>query len=68
MILTESSTLRVFADPALTTDYTDCVNLWRRVSTRQQTLTCAVVTFAVSTEFYNGTLSEFLVVHFEGIV
>ena len=57
VILTESSALQVFIDPALVTDYTECVDLWRRVATRS--LTCDEVTFAVSTELNNGTLSEF---------
>ena len=58
VILIEASTLQVFADPDLAREYIECVNLWRRIVT--QSSTCDIVTFTVSTELYNGTLSKFL--------
>ena len=56
--------LRVFSDPELSAEYTSCVDSWRSLLTQPSANpSCEEVTFAVSTELYNGTLGRLAVSH-----
>ena len=64
VILTTSSSLQVFSDTTLAAQYSSCVISWRSLITQSTAdPSCEQVTFAVSTELYNGTRCKFSMCH-----
>ena len=59
IVLTTSSSLQVFSNTTLSAQYSTCTDAWRSLIMQSMAdPICGQITFAVSTELYNGTLSK----------
>ena len=59
IVLTASSSLQVFSNTTLSAQYSTCTDAWRSLIMQSMAdPICGQITFAVSTELYNGTLSK----------